>query len=184
MTEPQELHRQLVEESQPSHFNFDEVDRLLIQADPDGEGAKEMRAIWEDEERCSVKGEILHRFIEAVIPDNVGIGSCQSIGLRVIALAWMIGVQKGNIASRALADIAKDSEVTRAILSYWVRRYEEAFGIHARGQKRKGSIESYRECVHRGWETRRARKAERESSVEDDLTDGMGGEVNHPDQDH
>lgn len=141
-----------------THFDRNEIDRLLVD-NGDQKAAEELREIWEKEAKCSAGGEILLRLVELLLPTRISKITPQAVGLRVLVLAWMIGSQKSDIGSQSLADLAKRLKVTRAILSHWVRHYEEALGFHARGQKRSGAVESCTESAYVGWETRRSRKA-------------------------
>jgi hypothetical protein len=97
--------------------------------------------------------------IDTLIPPRITKSSPQMIGLKVLALGWMIGSGKGQIGSKSQSQIADKLGVTRAILSFWVRHFEKSLGFHGRGQKATAAVESYREASGRGWATRRERIA-------------------------
>jgi len=161
---PQKDHDWLVEESAPCHFDHDEIDRRLVQAG-DIEAEAELHEAWQSEDKCSDRGEILLRLIETLLPSRISQCSSQNIGLKLIALAWMCGVQKGDLGSMPMAQIAKKLKVSRAILSHWVRHFEKALGFHARGQKTTGAVETYRVSSRQGWETRRQRVASEDEAA-------------------
>ena len=151
-------HGWLLEESQPTHFDHDAIDRLLVE-DGDIEAGEELREAWESEAKCSAGGEILLRLVDLLLPSTINQASAQSVGIKVMALAWMMQSSKGSVGSMPLAQIAKRLSVSRALLSHWVRYYEKTLGFHARGQKMRGAVDSYREASGRGWATRRERIA-------------------------
>ena len=148
----------ILNNANPDHFDHDEIDRRLVD-DGDILAAKELREAWQREERCSDAGEILLRLVDLLLPKRINQGTAQSIGLKVLSLAWMMQSSKGRLGSMPLSQIASKLKVSRAILSFWVRHYEETLGFHARGQKQAGSVASYEASAGRGWATRRGRIA-------------------------
>jgi len=150
----QDAHDWSVEEAAPCHFDHDEIDRQLVEAG-DLEAESELWQVWEREAKCSAGGEILMRLIDLLLPSSINPGSPQKIGIKLIALAWMMQAQRGDLGSMPMARIARKLKVSRAILSHWVRHFEKALGFHARGQRRTSAIAIYQKAAARGWETRR-----------------------------
>ena len=157
----QEQHDKLVEESVPTHFDFDEVDRALIAGDPDGLAARELAEAWRAEEKCGQSAEVFSRLIDLLLPDNLNKLSAKTSGVKLLALGWMVQAGSGRIGSLPLSEIAKRTGMTRAILSHWVRHFEDHLGFHARAQKLSGSVASYEASAVTGWETRRANAAKK-----------------------
>jgi hypothetical protein len=155
---PHEYRDWILDNAGHDHFDHDEIDRRLVD-DGDIEAAEELRDVWERQQKCSDKGEILLRLVDLLIPTRITKSSAKMIGLKVLALGWMIGSGKGNIGSKSQSQIAAKLDVTRAILSFWVRHFEKSLGFHARGQKQAGAVQSYQEASGRGWATRRERIA-------------------------
>jgi hypothetical protein len=155
---PHEDRDWILDNATPGHFDHDEIDHRLVD-DGDIEAEEELRGVWEKEAKCSAGGEILLRLVDLLLPKRINQGTAQSIGLKVLSLAWMMQSSKGGIGSMPLAQIGSKLKVSRAILSFWVRHYEETLGFHARGQKQAGSVASYEASAGRGWATRRERIA-------------------------
>lgn len=155
---PHEDRDWILDNADQDHFDHDEIDRRLVD-DGDIEAAEELRDVWEREQKCSDAGEILLRLLDTLIPSRITKSSGQMIGLKVLALGWMIGSGKGGIGSQPQSQIAAKLGVTRAIFSFWVRHFEKSLGFHARGQKATEAVVSYRAASGRGWATRRERIA-------------------------
>ena len=175
-----EGHDFAVEELVPTQFPYDSVDRALIEDDPDGLAARELSEAWAREEKSGQGAEILLRLVEMLLPNNLQKGSHRGIGTKVICLAWMLQSSKGGIGEKSLKDIAATLGVTRALLSYFVRRYEDTLGMHARGQKLSSSVPSYETSAHTGWKTRRANAAKKsDGDHPPNLTPEVGYEADH-----
>jgi hypothetical protein len=155
---PHEDRDWILDNAGQDHFDHDEIDRRLVD-DGDIEAAEELRDVWEREQKCSDAGEILMRLLETLIPSRITKSSAQMIGLKVLALGWMIGSGKGGIGEKSQSEIAQKLGMSRAIFSFWVRHLEKSLGFHARGQKKAGAVESYQEASAQGWATRRERIA-------------------------
>jgi hypothetical protein len=155
---PHEDRDWILDNADHTHFDHDEIDRRLVD-DGDIEAAAELRDVWEREQKCSDAGEVLLRLVDLLIPSRITKSSGQMIGLKVLALGWMIGSGKGGIGEKSQSQIAEKLGMSRAIFSFWVRHFEKSLGFHARGQKATEAVESYREASGRGWATRRERIA-------------------------
>lgn len=137
----------------PVDFNYDEIDRNLAVAG-DAKVERELRDLWSNEERCSEGAEVLSRLLDLLIPVAIDCRTLQAIGVKAVCLAWMIQSGKADLGSESLAQIAKRLGVTRALLSHWIRHFEESLGFHSRGQKLSSTPAVFAESASRGWETR------------------------------
>ena len=174
------FHDHQVEELTPHQFDFDEIDRALISGDPNGIAARELAEAWKSEEKCGQSAEVLSRLIDLLLPDKLNKLSAKASGVKLLALGWMVQAGSGRIGSLPLSAIAKRTGMTRAILSYWVRHFEEHLGFHARAQKLSGSVASYEASAVTGWETRRANAAKKaDGDPPPILTPEVGHEANH-----
>ena len=176
-------HDSAVEQLVPTQFPYDSVDRALIEDDPHGIAAQELAEAWAQEDKSGQGAEILLRIIEMLLPDKLNKGSQQGIGAKVICLAWMLQSSKCEIGKKSLKDIASVLGVTRALLSHYVRRYEDKLGFHARGQKLSSSIESYERAAATGWATRRSNDAQKvDGDQPPSLTNEEGHDLDHAEE--
>ncbi len=153
-----------LENSASTDFPYDEVERALMEDDPElNEECRELVKSLEREARSSNAGEIVLRVLELLLPSGrINSTTPQMMGFKAIVLLWMVGSSKQDISSKSLSEIAEQLRVSRAILSYWGKKLEGSLGgFHARGQKRVCASESYLESVQEGWKTRRARKVDK-----------------------
>ncbi|MCX6968436.1 MAG: hypothetical protein NTZ46_11800 [Verrucomicrobia bacterium] len=140
-------------------FDFDEIDRHLIEENPEHPDSQAVRAEMEREERSSLTADLLRALLDHALPTDLSKSSIRAAGARIVALGWMTGSGKCGLAGMSLNEIAERTGVTRALLSHYVRRFEDAFAYHARGQKSTLARESYVSGASRGWETRRKKQA-------------------------
>jgi hypothetical protein len=155
---PHEDRDWILDNADHDHFNYDEIDRRLVD-DGDIEAAEELREAWQRQDKCSDAGEVLLRLVDLLIPARITKSSGQMIGMKVMALGWMIGSGKGGIGEKSQSEITEKLGMSRAIFSFWVRHLEKSLNFHARGQKKAGAVDSYREASAQGWATRRERIA-------------------------
>jgi predicted transcriptional regulator len=90
----------------------------------------------------------------------------EAIGVRVIVLLWALQSQKWDLCGMSQSEIARKIGKTKADVSPWVKRNEEEFGIHARGQKMLESSKVYKVSAKAGWSTRREKNPEKMTESE------------------
>ena len=135
---------------------IDEIDERLIEEDPTHSDSLRVQEEMERDKFRSDPAAILLASLEAVVPgENLTRAGLQAIGVRVVALLWLIGSGKYGLNAMTLSAVAEKLGVTRALMSHWVRVLEEKFDIHNPRQKRKGAINVYRDASSKGWKTRR-----------------------------
>jgi hypothetical protein len=141
-------------------FPFNDIDRRLIDENPDHPDAQQLATILKREARCSVGGEIILKLLEVMLPSaNLSQATPQAIGLKVLTILWMLQTTKQGLGSMSLAQIASKVGVTRAILSHWAKRFEKDLGgFHSRGMKGVLASQSFVESSKRGWKTRRSKQ--------------------------
>lgn len=103
---------------------------------------------FDDEpERTSIPGEKREAFLSVlntILPESPNLETfVRTAGFRVLALSWMMG--RTIHATRSLADLADELHISRAILSFHVRKIEDATGLHGRQQKATSTPAVYRE---------------------------------------
>ena len=103
---------------------------------------------YDDEpERTAISGEKREAFLSvlnSILPDSSNLETfVRTAGLRVLSLSWMMG--RTIHAARSLADLADELHISRAILSFHVRKIEDATGLHGRAQKSTSAPTVYRE---------------------------------------
>jgi hypothetical protein len=137
-----------------------EIDERLAQEDPDHEDSLEFRRLQHGRERISETSEAMLRLLEIMMPGKpISRATVQSAGNQVLVLLWLLQSGKGDIGRMSMAAIAEKIGCTRALLSFYAKRFEKVLGFHGRGMKGKEASESYIESARRGWETRRMREA-------------------------
>jgi hypothetical protein len=119
-------------------FDYDLIDRNLEKAesgeDIDCDVSIELHP---DAER------VLDWVLDLAISDSTRI-SAQAIGIKVIALAWLL--EKGVIGARSQTEVADRIKTTRSNFSQAVRQIQKEIGgnFRARGQKSEEANEKYR----------------------------------------
>lgn len=142
-----------------------EIDERLAAEDPEHEESVEFRRF--NRERCSETAEAMRRLLEVMVPDrSLSKLSTSAAGNQVIVLLWLLQSNKCNIGSMSMASISEKIGCTRALLSFYAKRFEKIFGFHGRGMKGKEAAENFIESSRRGWETRRRRKANKDATAE------------------
>jgi len=97
------------------------------------------------------EAEAAGRIIDLLVPvKNNARAFVQTAGRRCLALAWLLGRRP-----EPLAELAQQLGMTRASLSRHARTIEDRTGLHGRGQKAHGTVETYRENAKRSWKLRR-----------------------------
>jgi hypothetical protein len=135
-----------------------EIDERLAAEDPEHEDSIEFRRL--NRERCSETAEAMMKLLELLVPsDRISRSSAMSAGFQIFVLLWLLQSSKGEIGSMSMSGIAEKVGCTRALLSYYAKRFEKVLGFHGRGMKGKQASESFIESSRRGWDTRRRRKA-------------------------
>jgi hypothetical protein len=135
-----------------------EIDERLAEEDPEHEDSIEFRRLNRD--RCSESAEAMLKLLEIMVPsDRFSKASATAAGFQIFVLLWLLQSSKGDIGSMSMAAIAEKVGCTRALLSFYAKRFEKVLGFHGRGMKGKQASESFIESSRRGWETRRRRKA-------------------------
>lgn len=135
-----------------------EIDERFAEEDPDHPDSIEFRRI--NRERCSEIAQVMKVLLEIMVPDRaLSKMSTSAAGNQVIVLLWLLQSSKCDIATMSMATISEKIGCTRALLSYYAKRFEKVFGFHGRGMKGKEASESFIKSSRRGWETRRRRKA-------------------------
>ncbi len=153
---PQRVHDYQIELAGASLPDFDEIDKRLAVASLDHPAPGALSMEWENLDRCSVGGEILLKTLELLLPDSrLSNSSPHSMGVRALALLWMVGSSVHDVGSLSQSQLSKEVGCSRAALSYWCRYYEKKLGIHARGQKTVSGAAAYEESSVKGWKTRR-----------------------------
>lgn len=144
-----------------------EIDERLAQEDPDHEDSIEFRRNEQAREKCSDTAEAMLRLFEIMVPDRmITKATALAAGNQVLVLLWLLQSGKGEIGRMSMAAIAEKLGCTRALLSYYAKRFERALGFHGRGMKGKEAAKSYVASSLRGWETRRRRKANKDATAE------------------
>lgn len=166
---PWEAHEALLEKNHRTTFEETsaiEIDERLAAEDPEHEESIEFRRI--NRERCSEAAEGLLRLLEILIPEGGRISPMTpaSIGSQVLVLLWLLQSSAGDIREMSMAAIAEKIGCTRALLSFYAKRFERVLGFHGRGMKGKEASESYVESARRGWETRRKRRSKTAATSE------------------
>ena len=101
--------------------------------------------------KLPAKAEIAMRVIELMTPAVKDPKTfVRTAGRRCLSLAWLMGRR-----SESLADLARELGMSRASLSKHVRNLEDKVGLHGRGQKVRGAVETYRANAKRSWKLRR-----------------------------
>lgn len=104
----------------------------------------------------------LKRLLEKLISaDGLTSATLEGIGVRVLALLWALQSQKLDLCGMSQSELGQRIGKTKADISHWVKRNEQEFGIHARGQKMIESTKSYKKAARVGWKTRRDRNPEK-----------------------
>ena len=143
-----------------------EIDERLAQEDPDHEDSLEFRRLQHGRERISETSEAMLRLLEIMMPGkSLSRATTQAAGNQVLVLLWLLQSGKGEIGRMSMAAIAEKIGCTRALLSFYAKRFERILGFHGRGMKGKEASESYIESSRRGWETRRRREAGEQDPV-------------------
>ena len=101
------------------------------------------------------EAESAARIIDLLVPVKSNARAfVQTAGRRCLALAWLLGRRP-----EPLSELAKQLGMTRASLSRHARTIEDKTGLHGRGQKAHGTVETYRKNAKRSWKLRRLNKA-------------------------
>ncbi len=97
------------------------------------------------------EAEAVSRTLELLMPLKTDVRTfVQTAGRRCLALAWLLGKRP-----EPLAEMARQLGCTRAALSSYVRRLEDATGVHGRGQKGSSTRDTYRANARRSWKLRK-----------------------------
>jgi hypothetical protein len=98
------------------------------------------------------------RIIESVLPDDrITRSTSESIGHKILVLAWGLQSSKSDIQELSLSELADLTGKTRALFSHYAKEWEAMFGIHFRGMKGQETSEVFRESANRGWKKRHAK---------------------------
>lgn len=97
---------------------------------------------------------------------GLSVATLEAIGVRVISLLWSLQSQKWDLCGMSQTEIGYRIGKTKADISHWVKRNEQDFGIHARGQKMLESSKAYRQSAKDGWSTRRGKNPDKMTEVE------------------
>ncbi len=131
-----------------------EIDERLALENPEHEDSKEFFRLNRD--RCSEAAEGLLKLLEILLPSgSLKASTPTSVGNQAIVLLWLLQSSKANIGEMSMASIAERIGCTRALLSFYAKRFERVLGFHGRGMKGKEASEIFVESSRRGWETRR-----------------------------
>lgn len=96
--------------------------------------------------------DALKLLLEGLIPSKpLSVATPAAIGYRVISLLWLLQSQHRAIGERSLASIAEQLDISRALLSYYVRVLEDSTGLHGRGQKLSTTVATYRAVALKAW---------------------------------
>ena len=141
-------------------------DDVIDAALHEGEGAKNGRTyVTRSDEPEPLKelppdAEAAARVIDLLQPRKAGAREfVATAGRRALCLAWLLGRRP-----EPLAELARQLGVSRASLSTHVRLIEDRTGLHGRGQKASGTVETYRANAKRSWKLRRINKLLAEAS--------------------
>ena len=100
------------------------------------------------------EAEAVMRVIELITPAIKDAKTfVRTAGRRCLSLAWLMGRR-----SESLTDLARELGMSRASMSKHVRNLEDKVGLHGRGQKVHGAVETYRQNAKRSWKLRRINK--------------------------
>lgn len=86
-------------------------------------------------------------------------------GRRALVLSWLLGRRP-----ESLAELARGIGVTRATLSTFARRINDATGLTGRGQKSASSRDTYRSNAKRSWKLRRLNSMMAEAATTENKT--------------
>jgi hypothetical protein len=135
-----------------------EIDERLAAEDPEHEESMEFHRL--NRERCSETAVAILKLLELLVPsDRISRSSAMSAGFQIFVLLWLLQSSKGDIGRMSMSGIAEKVGCSRALLSYYAKRFEKVLGFHGRGMKGKEASDSFIESSRRGWDTRRRRKA-------------------------
>jgi hypothetical protein len=135
-----------------------EIDGRLAEEDPEHEDSIEFRRL--NRERCSESAEAMLKLLELMVPSGrITRASATAAGFQIFVLLWLLQSGKCGVGEISMASIAEKLGCSRALLSFYAKRFEKTLGFHGRGMKGKEASESFIESSRRGWETRRLRKA-------------------------
>jgi len=174
-----------VEDSHPSHFDFDEIDERLAAEKPSHPDSKAFQKYQEHEERISSPAEMFVRLLDMILPESISVAALPTIGIRLLCVAWIIQHGHKDIHGRPQSEIARKIGVTRALMSFYVRAIEKILGtrIHSRAQKSTRTPLIYKQSALEGWKTRDARERQARSLVRqrlkgapDELTDALANQ--------
>lgn len=141
-----------------------DMDERFAVGNPDHPESKQILESLRYASKSGEAGDVLLKTLELCIPSHDDNGKAfgslnsampQAIGVRVITLLWMLQSYKCEIGNKSMNELAGQIGVSRAIMSYWAKRFEEMYGIHARGMKGQETSEVYKQTVQEGWKTRR-----------------------------
>jgi hypothetical protein len=80
-------------------------------------------------------------------------------GRRMLVVAWLLGRRR-----ESLADLGRALNISRASLSAYARRMEDALGVHGRGQKSATTPAMYAANARKSWKLRKLNTAMAEAA--------------------
>ena len=137
-----------------------EIDARLAAEDPSHPDSVELQRLMRESERSSEVATAILIILEMLLPKD-GVfekATLRVIAYRVITLLWLLRSERFNLAHSTLADISRQLECTRSLLSFYTRFWNKAIGLRCRMQKLEGTSEAYRQGAINGHATRRAKR--------------------------
>ena len=163
MSDEQRGHDWLLEVTQPSQFDFDEIDRSLVDDAPDHPDSVELRRLFRESERSSEIATALLIALEMCLPRSktqisISQKTARVAGAKLLTLLWMLRSERLDLARIGQTQVAQGLGCTRALISHYARYWNKATGLRCRMQKMEGASQSYRAASERGWATRRSKE--------------------------
>jgi hypothetical protein len=150
----------------PTYDPLRDIDmRHILESLPDD--SREFLEEYIDSVHSSDAAAQLKRALERITgTSGLSAATLEAVGIRVITLLWSLQSQKWDLCGMSLSEIGRKIGKTKADVSHWVKRNEEEFGIHARGQKMLESSKVYKASAKAGWSTRREKNPGKMSESE------------------
>ncbi len=143
VAEPADRNRR---EPELAHEDLAQIEADAAGARRNGRSYSAKRAAAPDLERTPLH-DAAENLLDALLPKGCTRAACATGGIRLLALAWLLG--RSEAARRPLAELAAGLGLTRATMSWHVRRVEDACGLHGRGQKTVSARDNMREARRR-----------------------------------
>jgi hypothetical protein len=141
------------------------IDRYAIERDgahKNGHGFQVTRAEPLPLKALPPEAEAAAKVLDLLAPQRADPAAfVATAGRRALVLCWLLGRRP-----ESLADLARSIGVTRATLSTFARRINDATGLTGRGQKGASTRSTYADNARKSWKLRRLNSLMADASAE------------------